>query len=129
MKIHPIFTNKLFLAIGIIALILFAVLDARQYREHRQVAVEIDSLQAQQSSLQQQNSDLQNLVNNWQNDASNNAEKVARDQFSMQKPGETVYSFADQQSSPVVQAPAGETTAQAGQSDIQKWWDYFFRND
>jgi cell division protein FtsB len=129
MKAHPIFTNKLFLAIGVIALIFFAVLDARQYREHRNIAVEINSLQQQQNSLQQQNNDLQNLVNNWQGDASNNAEKVARDQFGMQKPGETVYSFENQQPSQVVQAPAGETTAQAGQSDIQKWWDYFFKND
>jgi cell division protein FtsB len=133
MRVHPIFTNKVFFAAAIVVLIVFVVLDAKQYQAHKEVNDEIRSLQQQESQLNQQNNDLQNLVTNWQADAPDNTDKAAREQLNLQKPGETVYSFAPQandvaQNAAAV-AAANPSPDQSGASNAHKWWDYFFHNN
>jgi cell division protein FtsB len=133
MKVHPIFTNRIFFAAAIVVLLVFVVLDARQYRAHKEVNDEIHSLQEQESQLNQQNDDLQNLVANWQEDAPDNTNKAARQQLNLQQPGEKVYSFAPQanavaQNAAVV-AQANPSPDQPGVSNVHKWWNYFFNSN
>lgn len=133
MKVHPIFTNKIFFAAAIVILIVFVVLDARQYQQHKEVADEIQSLQNQANQLNQQNNQLQSLVTNWQADAPDNTAEAAREQLNLQEPGEKVYSFAPQTSA-VAQdaaavAAANPSPDQSGSSDAHKWWNYFFDNN
>ncbi len=133
MRAHPIFTNKIFFAAAIVVLLIFVVLDARQYQQHKQVADEIKSLQDQSAQLNQQNNDLQNLVANWQSNVSENTDKAAREQLNLQEPGEKVYSFAPQadtsQAAATAAASANASADASGTSNAHKWWNYFFNND
>lgn len=132
MRVHPIFTNKFFFGLAIVILLVFVVLDARQYQQHKQVADEIQSLKNQSNQLQQQNNDLQNLVTNWQSNAAENTDKAAREQLNLQKPGEKVYSFtipATNSSTVATGSSSGASQDLVGISNAHKWWNYFFNNN
>jgi cell division protein FtsB len=130
MKFHPILKNRFFLFVGLAVLILFLLLDAKQYKQHKEVSADINALISQENQLQQQNQELQSAVNDWQSNPTENAEKVARQEFNKQKVGEQVFSF--KLNTPDGSSGSGsgaDNSPYAGDSNAQKWLYYFFQNE
>lgn len=128
-KFHPILKNRFFLFVGLAVLILFLLLDAKQYKQHKEVSADINALISQENQLQQQNQELQSAVNDWQSNPSENAEKVARQEFNKQKVGEQVFSFKLNTPDDSSGGSNTDNSPYAGDSNAQKWLYYFFQNE
>ncbi len=127
-KIQKLVKNKLFIALGSLFIIFMLVAGIRQYRVRRQVQIEINDLSKQADSLQKNNQDLQNMIAYLKTDSYK--EKAAREQLSMSKPGESVYSFSTvSNASAAMQQQAADAQAQQDRSNLSKWWAYFFRSN
>ncbi len=129
-KFYKLLRNKTFVYAGIVFLLLMSVLEFRQWRLRANVQKEISDLNNQAEQIQKSNAELESFVSYLKTDSYK--EKAAREQLSMKKDGEVVYSFTNQ-----APAAAESASAQAGdaanpkppQNNIGKWWQYFFKGN
>ncbi|MDB4940226.1 MAG: hypothetical protein JWO40_651 [Candidatus Doudnabacteria bacterium] len=123
-NLQKLVTNKWFIIFGSGFILFLLIVQFRQYQSKREIQKEINDLSKQADQTQKNNQDLQNMIAYLKTDSYK--EKTAREQLSMRKAGETVYSF----SSTAAQAPTPAQIAQAekvkNESNPSKWWNYFF---
>ncbi len=122
-KLKEITGNKWFVILGSGFILLMLIVQIRQYRSRSSVNSEIEKLSKQADQIQKNNQDLQEMIAYLNTDSYK--EKTAREQLNLRKDGETVYSFA----TPPAQAPDPEQAREARlatESNIAKWWEYFF---
>lgn len=125
-KFYKLLQNKWFVTGGALFLLFLVVVEYKQFRLRNSVQKEIADLSRQADQIQKNNEDLQNFIAYLKTDSYK--EKAAREQLSMKKDGEVVYSFADPaQQAQEQQADSAQTTQT--QSNIHKWWQYFFKSE
>ncbi|GAC1412702.1 MAG: hypothetical protein NVSMB66_2500 [Candidatus Doudnabacteria bacterium] len=121
---QKLISNKWFIILGGTFILFILVLQFRQYQTKREVQKEIDNLSRQADQLQKNNQDLQSLVAYLKTDSYQ--EKTAREQLSLRKQGETVYSFSSA-AGQTIQNPAAGDKLGFGEGNPKKWWNYFFK--
>ena len=120
MKLPKIFHSKLFLAAVCIVLMAVFGLELQQWQQRRKIDSEISHLQEEQAELEQRNKALQESLEYFSSDSYQ--EKLAREQLGLKKEGEVVVNF-----------PAGGIIPQDHEpepdhrNNLQKWWEYIFR--
>ncbi len=129
-NIKNLVRNKYFVFFGSIFVLFLLLVQFRQYSVRHNVQKEIDSLSKQADQLQKNNQDLQSMIAYLKTD--DYKEKTAREQLSMRKEGENVYSFSE--NVPVAQTSQEAAVAiaqqkRAAESNPKKWWDYFFKTN
>ncbi len=129
-----------------VVLVVVIFLLARQFKTKHTIDKEVAELKKQADSLQKNNNELQGFISYFQTDSYK--EKVAREQLSVKKPGEVVYSFSGESGTSTGSGTSGQVlgstdsandpasidqilAASAGvaakpQSNPVKWWNYFF---
>ncbi len=121
MKIRfpKILYSKLFL-IGILILLLGLIaLELQQWKARQAIKIEINYLIDEQKALEQKNIDLQQSLQYFSSDSYK--EKLAREQFGLQKEGEIVINF------PKLAEQASTTEpVQIKSNNFEKWWEYLF---
>jgi cell division protein FtsB len=120
-------TNRWFIIGGSGFILLLLIVQVRQYRTRRQVEKEIGQLSTQADQIQKNNQDLQNMIAYLKTDSYK--EKTAREQLSLRKEGETVYSFSAAEAQAAIEEKAAEIAKQQAKqsSNPSKWWNYFFK--
>ena len=127
-KFLQVVQNRWFIAGGILVLGLLALADWRQVQHTQGIQKQINQLTQQAGDLQQKNADLLGTIDMLKSGGA--AEKQAREQLNMKKPGEFVYSFAPQQQPGAVGASGSGADSKSNGSDVpnaQRWYNYFFR--
>src|SRR5258708_3637875 len=100
-------------ALGILAIcIMLVVANLNIYKKKQQLNTRIQSLKTQISDLQKENTEAQQGIASANDSAY--IEKVAREQLDLQKPGETVVSFVQNQ-------PDSQTQKQPNKNVLQVW--------
>jgi len=93
---------SLFFKIGSVLLILFSIFlaysDIKIYKKQKQLSLETINYQKQLKEIQEKNKSLEQGIN--QSDDAEYIEKVAREELGMQKPGEKVVAFVNQEQKP-----------------------------
>ncbi len=133
--------NKWFIAGGSIFLLFLIAVLAKQMIYRHSIQKEINSLSGQASDLQKNNKDLQDFIAYLKTDSYKQV--AARQQLNLQKPGEVVYSFTDQQSAQS-SAPApsygtngilnfgspsvAPVSTSAPKANFSNWLKYFFNS-
>lgn len=119
---------KLIIFLGIILLGLIAAAIARETIKKQQVQSEIDQLKAEAAKIERENSDLSDRIAYFQ--SKDYQEKEAKDKLNLQNPGENVVIVkpnAENKAVPVEDTPSNDKKLVVRTSNIQKWWDYFFK--
>lgn len=108
-----------FVAALLLIFLAFAVnLKFQQWNNQRAIDAEKQNLAKQTADLEKKNGDLSQSLS-YLNSA-DFKERVARQQLNLKKNGETVYNFGQNPS-----ATATVASEASGQSNFQKWLDYF----
>ena len=94
----------------------------KQYRAQSLVEKEKQKLSGQTRALEEKNKQLADSLAYL--NSSNFKERVARQQLNLKKEGELIYSFKDS-AAPADNPPA---LSLSGQSNFQRWLNYFFSN-
>lgn len=121
MKLPKIFHSKLFLATVLVVLLGIFALELQQWQQRRKIDSEISHLIQEQAELEERNTALQQSLQYFS--SSSYKEKLAREQLGLKKDGEIVINF-----------PAGgiaegsENDHSQPKSNLQKWWEYIFKN-
>jgi cell division protein FtsB len=130
-KFYKLLQNKWLVSGGALFLLFLVVIEYKQFRMRHTVQQEIADLSRQADQLQKNNQDLQSFVAYLQTDSYK--QKAAREQLSMKKDGEVVYSFtdsanADGQVQGTITNQAATTASQnKAESNTRKWWNYLFK--
>lgn len=125
-NLQKLITNKWFIILGSGFIVLILIVQFRQYQTKREVQKEIDNLSKQADQLQKNNQDLQSMIAYLKTDSYK--EKAAREQLSLRKEGETVYSFSDNTAQPPTPEQIAEAEKIKNQGNPSKWWNYFFKS-
>jgi cell division protein FtsB len=118
--------NKWFIIAGSGFILFLLIVEIKQYRNKAAIEREISDLSKQADKLQKNNQDLQNIIAYLKTDSYQ--EKTAREQLSLRKSGETVYSFSSNSSQSLSPAQIDQAQKALNQSNLSKWWNYFFNN-
>jgi cell division protein FtsB len=119
---------KFIIVLGLIllGLIIFAI-TKETYRK-QQVQKEIDELKQEAAKIDKQNAELSDKISYFE--SKDYQEKVAKDKLNLQDPGENVVIVKPNSSI----VPSTQEITQTNEkklvvktSNIQKWWDYFFK--
>ena len=112
-------SSKLALTALVILLIFLGDIELRQWRDQRAIEKQKQSLEQQVALVQKKNDDLNQSLQYLS--SASFKEKVAREQLSLKKNEEQVYSFTT--------GPAlTNNDSGAKVTNAKKWWDYFFTN-
>lgn len=121
-----------FILLFCVMLIFIVFLLGKQFKTKHTIDKEVAELKNRADNLQKNNQELQEFISYFQTDSYK--EKAAREQLSVKKPGEMVFSFSDQQAN-VTTTPGGSQSPQdlsnlglapKTPSNPVKWWQYFF---
>lgn len=120
MQLPKIFYSKGFLIACIIAFLLTAVLEYKQWQARRSIDAEILALKQEEQRLYESNQELQESINFLS--SPEYQDKLARLQLNLKKEGELVVSFPPENQD---QVGEGENKPK---SNILQWWQYIFVN-
>jgi cell division protein FtsB len=123
-NLKKIVRNKTFIFFALFFLVFFGYLEGKHLKSRFAVQKEISALSKQADQLQKNKQDLEGLIAYYK--TSSYKERALREQLSEQKDGEVVYSFTDQSAQAT---QAATTDQQKDESNVKKWWDYFFKNN
>jgi len=104
----------------IILFLILAQLKWKQWQSEREIEKQRQSILQQADALQKKNDELNQSLQYL--NSPDFKENVARQQLGLKKQGEQVYSFANNSANP------GQDQTGDGQSNLKKWWGYFFGN-
>ena len=130
-KFYKLLQNKWIVSGGALFLLFLVVREYKQFTVRHVVQQEIAELSKQADQLQKNNQDLQSFIAYLQTDSYK--QKAAREQLSMKKDGEVVYSLGDntqnqgQVEGVSTASPSAPEVPLAQQSNPHKWWNYFFK--
>lgn len=119
--------------VGVVLVVLIAFPLVKKINQKRALDREIAALQAEAGRVEQKNSELRDAIEYLE--SSGFAEKEARMNLDMKKPGESVVvvkgltpaESTPQNSEPIFNVPGlDKTVAPPAISNAQRWWDYFF---
>lgn len=116
--------NKTFIFFSLFFLVFFGYLETKHLKARFAVEKEISALSKQADSLQKNKDDLEGLIAYYK--TSTYKERALREQLNEKKDGETVYSFSEDQNA---QADTANQNQDNEESNIKKWWKYFFKNN
>lgn len=111
-------SSKLAIAALLILLLFLADLKYKQWQSQKEIEKQKLALLEQADSLQKKNDELNQSLQYLS--SPDFKERVARQQLSLKKDGETVYSFGA-----LPEASAPDANIQT-EPNAKKWWDYFF---
>ncbi len=114
---------KVFLVLTLISLVYVAIALGREAYRKYQIEKEVSSLEEQISLLGQDNLKLSELLGYFQKESFK--EKEARAKLNFKKPGEKVIILTPSEEEPMTEE---ELQKEEEISNIQKWWNYFFKN-
>ena len=110
----------------LLGLIIFAI--TKETYKKEQVQKEIDGLKQQADKIDKQNMELNDKIAYFQ--SNDFKEKEAKDKLNLQNPGENVVIVKPSsiiQSQTAAQTPSGDKKLVVLVSNVQKWWNYFFK--
>lgn len=110
---------------GVVLLVIIAVSFTKDFLRSRKVNQEIHALENELLGLENKNIELNNLIKYF--DSEVYAEKKARTELGLKKPGESVVVIPKIENEENLQKSQPENAIQ--DSNIVKWWKYFFQKD
>ncbi len=113
---------SLFFLAGVVLLVIIAMSFTKDFLRARKVNQEIMQLQNELSLLESKNIELNNLIQYF--DSEIYAEKKARTELGLKKPGESVVIIPKNENEENLLA--NSTEMKKNESNIIKWWKYFF---
>lgn len=121
MKLPAIFKSRLFIAVALIAFLVTAGLEYKQWSARKKIDSEIEALKQEERALNEANSELKESISFLS--SPEYQEKLARLQLNLKKEGEIVVSFPNEgeQNKP-------SSTNQQASSNLINWWNYIFVN-
>lgn len=119
-KIKRHLPNIFFLG-GILILAIIAFSFSKDFIRANKINVEIKGLENELTMLQQKNIELNKLLKYFDSEAY--AEKKARTELGLKKPGESVVIVPK---STVEESISENSTVSEDDSRFKKWWNYFF---
>ncbi|MBX4204651.1 MAG: septum formation initiator family protein [Candidatus Doudnabacteria bacterium] len=117
---HSILKSKTGTVILSIALVSFLFVTGRLLAQKYQTDNQIKQLQAHADQIRGENQELSDLLKYLNSEQYQ--EKAAREQLNLKKDGEVVVALPQQQE----QIASARVTTQ--ESNVKKWYEYFFRN-
>ncbi len=115
-----ILSSKIFILSLLICLAFLANLKFKQWRSQSATEKEKAILIQQTEGLEQKNRELSQSLSYMSSGGFK--EKLARQQLNLKRDGEIVYNFTSNANSTSTQ----EDLPSSPQSNLQKWWQYFF---
>lgn len=121
MEIKSVLSSKIFIVCLAAVAIFLAVTKYQQYRMQKEIEGQKQKLTQQMQNLEQKNQELADSLSYL--NSSSFKERVARQQLDLKKNGEQVYNFGQ---APTSSPQSPPNDAGGGQTNFQKWLNYFF---
>lgn len=121
MKLPKIFYSKVFLALAVIAFLITAGLEYKQWSARNSIDNEIAALKQEEQKLYEANKELENSINFLS--SPEYQDKLARLQLNLKKEGEIVVNFPTESNTDNAQSSQTKS-----RSNIGLWWEYIFIN-
>ncbi|MBI2426468.1 MAG: septum formation initiator family protein [Candidatus Kerfeldbacteria bacterium] len=125
--LNKLFDSKLVVLGGAIIVVLFGVAVTKELLRRYEINKEITALEQQAAELESRQQELSGLIEYFQSDAFK--EREARERLGLQREGESVVVLPNIESTQTGTIAGDRTivSEQKNQSNMRKWWDYFFR--
>ena len=114
---------SIFFCGGVVLLVVIAVSFTKDFMRSRKVNQEIQALEDELSGLENKNIELNNLIKYF--DSEVYAEKKARTELGLKKPGESVVIIPKNENEKNLQIELSDNSVK--DSNVVKWWKYFFQ--
>ncbi len=121
MKLPAIFKSKLFIVVALIAFLVTAGLEYKQWTARRTIDNEIDALKQEEHRLNEANNELKNSISFLS--SPEYQEKLARMQLNLKKEGEIVVNLPGEGQQTNTSIESHQT-----KSNLVNWWNYIFVN-
>lgn len=116
--------SKLFVFFGVAALFLSLSFLGKELYKKYQVRQEVHALEQEIEKMNRQNQDLTELIGFLK--TPEYRERQARSVLNLQKPGEIAVALP-QRGENKPEEQVGEAVNSSTDSNLKKWWDYFFK--
>lgn len=117
--------SKLAIYTGIVLLVMTLYSLGREFNKRYQIRQAINALQAEINNYQTQNAETLKLITYLK--TPEYQERQARPLLNLQKPGEFAVALPPQPDDTL--APTSTPVNQPLESNIRKWWNYFFNSE
>lgn len=125
--VSKLFDSKIVVLGGAIIVVLFGVAVTKELLRRYEINKEITALEQEAAELDSRQKELSGLIEYFQSDAFK--EREARERLGLQREGESVVVLPNIENGELGTVAGDRTSvAESGnRSNMQKWWNYFFR--
>lgn len=120
---------RLAILAGIVMLGFVLMRAYEEYSKKKKIQAEIDELQSEAQKIGKENSDFQERIAYFE--SLDYKKKEAKDKLNLQSPGEQVVVIKPSQAKDILAVPEEQKPKELPvadtRSNLQKWWDYFFK--
>lgn len=120
---------RLAILAGIVVLGFVLIRAYEEYSKKKKIQAEIEELQSEAQKISKENSEFQEKIAYFE--SLDYKKKEAKDKLNLQSPGEQVVVIKPSQTKDILAAQEEQKPREAPVSDarsnLQKWWDYFFK--